>query len=68
MDHPQSSMRLWSLTLIGVCITPVVIALRVRLRSHGAINASDEVVALRAEAGPIVNVTPALAATQSEGA
>ena len=58
IDHPQSSMRLWSLTLIGVCITPVMISLGVRLRSHGAINASDEVVASRAEAEPIADVTP----------
>ena len=68
MDHPQSSMRLWSLTLIGVCIAPVMISLGVRLRSHAASNESDEVVAARAEAGPIANVTPALVATQSEGA
>lgn len=31
MNHPQSSMRLWSLTLIGVCATPALIALIKRL-------------------------------------
>lgn len=27
IDHPQSSLRLWSLALIGVCVMPVLIAL-----------------------------------------
>jgi hypothetical protein len=25
IDHQQSSLRLWSLTLIGVCLTPTLI-------------------------------------------
>jgi cellulose synthase/poly-beta-1,6-N-acetylglucosamine synthase-like glycosyltransferase len=40
MDHPQSSMRLWSLTLICVCLTPPAIAFtksaRVRRRRGAA--------------------------------
>ena len=30
MNHPQSSMRLWSLTLIAVCLTPLTITLTSR--------------------------------------
>jgi cellulose synthase/poly-beta-1,6-N-acetylglucosamine synthase-like glycosyltransferase len=33
MDHPQSSMRLWSLTLVCVCLTPATIAFARRARS-----------------------------------
>jgi hypothetical protein len=61
-------MRLWSLTLIGVCITPVTIALGVGLRSHRAIESNDEVAVSPPEAGAIANFAPGFAATQSEGA
>jgi cellulose synthase/poly-beta-1,6-N-acetylglucosamine synthase-like glycosyltransferase len=33
IDLPQSNMRLWSLTLIGVCLTPALIVLSRRLRA-----------------------------------
>jgi hypothetical protein len=35
MNHPQSSMRLWSLTLICVCLTPPAIAFTKSARIRG---------------------------------
>ena len=55
IDHPQSSMRLWSLTLILVCLTPSLIwlgqtrAARRRLKAAGPADAARPEHPLTAE-------------------
>jgi cellulose synthase/poly-beta-1,6-N-acetylglucosamine synthase-like glycosyltransferase len=46
IDHPQSSMRLWSLTLIGVCLTPgtIAIATKARLRDDRSGESTDTAI------------------------
>jgi len=34
VNRPQTSMRLWSLTLIGVCLTPWTVSLLMRTRQR----------------------------------
>jgi len=66
MNHPQSSMRLWSLTLILVCLTPAIIALAdlAARRRRGARRGT--LVALAPDVSPVSPPEPALA--QSEAA
>ena len=54
VDRPQTSMRLWSLTLIVVCLTPFAVSTFERARSRRVIK---EV----AEPGPVAELGPVLA-------
>jgi cellulose synthase/poly-beta-1,6-N-acetylglucosamine synthase-like glycosyltransferase len=66
MDHPQSSMRLWSLTLIAVCLTPGAIAIGGRRGRQRASKADDIVAGLPATDGAVASFAPGLAASRSE--
>jgi cellulose synthase/poly-beta-1,6-N-acetylglucosamine synthase-like glycosyltransferase len=50
IDHPQSSMRLWSITLILVCLTPALIWSAQRYAHRRRTRGALRVVALRADA------------------